>query len=411
MMSSLSLLVRLSFRNLRRHRRRNLLMLLAIVMAVSMIVFATSLIRAMQWDMAEAAVKNLNGHLKVTAPGYLDDPGIDKSFSLDREFDPADFGIQPGDSVNITGWASRVRVPAVIMSEPGTRGIQLVGVDPVEEDISFLSSVRYTGSPLSSATDKRIVIGQKLAEQLETKVGRRLVIISQGLDGKNREAGFRIGGIYDAEGTGLEKVFVFTGRDRLQALLDAPVITEFSLRLSAQPEDWALQATVAALFADLDVRNWLELEPTAAAMFGMADLGIFIYFLIMMGALTFGLVNTLITAVMERMRELGLLQALGMRPGQIVLQVVIESSMLMLLGVVLGVMLGVGFVLLLGEGIDLSQWAEGVEAFGVGTLMVPRLHWGDIQFIAGLSLLLGVLASLYPARRAVKIRPLDALGR
>lgn len=405
-MNSASLLLRLSLRNLLRHSRRNGLMLVAITFAIATVVFMNALVRGMQHDLSDSTVSNLTGHMQMHAPGYLDDPSIERGFEMAQSQAITDLAGE-----QLLGWAARVRVPAVIMSERETRGIQLVGVDPAQEQISFLGRATYVGKPLANSQDKGVVIGKALAEQLQTKVGRRLVIISQGIDGTNREAGFRIKGTYDVEGSSLEKAFVFTGRKRLQDLLDAPLVTEVSVRLKQEPKDWSLQQSLGDTFGRLEVKNWQQLEPQTAALYLMADTSIYIWFLILMSALTFGLVNTLVTAVMERIRELGMLRALGMRPGQVVIQVVLESSVLMLVGVVLGCLLGVAFIYLLRQGIDLSQWAEGVESFGMRATLTPRLRMADIWLVSSMSLGLGVIASLYPAIRAVKLNPLEALRR
>lgn len=401
----LKLLVQLSARNLTRHKRRNFMLLMAICVAVAGVTFMNSLIRGFQYDMQESAVANLTGHVKILAPGYLDDPSIQKSFELANDWQP-DIAAEELD-----GWAARIRIPAVIMSERETRGIQFVGVDPAQEYISFLGDAEYDGESLRDASDKRVVIGRALAEQLETKVGRRLVIITQGADGLNREMGFRIAGFYDAEGTGLEKIFVFTGIKTLQNMVDAEVFTEVSIKLTGTPKEFSIKAVLAKYFTGLVVLDWQELEPQAAAMFVFADAAIFIWFLIMMGALIFGLVNTLITAVMERVRELGMLRAVGMRPGAVIVQVVLESTFMMALGVTIGIGIGVGLVFLAGEGIDLTQWAQGMEMAGMSSKLVPRLMIPDLILVAGLSMVFGVLASLYPAWRAVKITPLEALRR
>lgn len=401
----LKLLLQLSIRNILRHKRRNGLLLAAIIVAVSAVVVSNSLIRGMQYDMADAAVSNLTGHVKILAPGYRDDPNIDKNFVLAEDWQP-DVAAE-----ELVGWAARVRVPAVIMSERGTRGIQFVGIDPAQEDISFVGRAAYDGDRLTDASDGRVVIGRALAEQLETTVGRRLVIITQGADGRNREAGFRIAGLYDADGTGLEKIFVFTGVNTLQKMVGAEVFTEVSIRLVREPFMFQFKTSLIEVFTGLDVLDWRELEPQAAAMFVFADAAIFIWFFIMMGALTFGLVNTLVTSVMERVRELGMLRAIGMRPGSVIVQVVLESSVLMFIGVATGLLVGWLFILWLGEGIDLSRFAEGMESFGMRTIWKPVPLVGDMVLVAGLSLLFGVLASLYPARRVVKIKPLEALRR
>ena len=402
---NLKLLVQLSWRNLWRHRRRTGILLSTICFAVGGVLVLNTFLRGMQVSMAETAIDNLNGHIKVLAPGYLDDPGITKSFELESHGHPE------LAAHSIEGWAPRVRVPAVIMSERETRGVQFVGVVPGSEDISFLGEVAIDGENLAGPEDKRILVGLALAEQLETGVGRRIVLVTQGVDGSNRESGYRIAGVYDAVGTGLEKAFVFSGLNTVQEMLSVDAVTEVSIRLTEESQSPSVLHSLTNAFADLDVRTWQDLEPQAAMMFKVADTAVFIWFLIVMGALIFGLVNTLVTAVMERVRELGMLRAIGMRRSTVIAQVVIESMLTMTIGIAVGVVLGVLGYLWLADGIDLSAFAEGLELTGVKPELVPRLWARDIYLVAGLSLVLGFLASIYPAQRAVKIQPLDAMRR
>ncbi|MEM7097786.1 MAG: FtsX-like permease family protein [Pseudomonadota bacterium] len=400
---SAALVCQISLRNLIKHRRRNLMLFLAILIAVAGVVSMNTLIRGMQYSMAEAAVENLTGHVKVHAQGYRDDPNISHSFALDSDF----ANEIPTDQ--LLGWAPRVRLPAVVMSERQTRGIQLVGVDPAREDISFLYDVELTGEGLADLDDQRVLIGRELAAQLETEVGRRLVIITQGGDGLNRERGYRIAGTYNAEGVSLEKVFIFTGINPLQALLETSHVTEVSIRLSDEAAtDSALQA-MTGFFAQQDVADWQELEPTAAAMFLFADAAIYIWFLLMMSALVFGLINTLIASVMERVKEFGLLRALGMARRLIVAQVVVESTLIMTVGLLIGTACGYGIYLAMQDGIDLSAFAQSTDMLGMSTVLVPRLEISDLVLIGGLSLIMGLFASIYPAVRAVKIEPLEAM--
>jgi ABC-type lipoprotein release transport system permease subunit len=238
------------------------------------------------------------------------------------------------------------------------------------------------------------------------------VLITQGLDGRNREAGFRIAGLYDADGTGLEKQFVFTGVEALQSLVEADVVTEVSVKLADETRETEVKNALADFFKGLQVMEWQELEPQAAAMFIYVESAIFIWFLVIMGALIFGLVNTLITAVMERIREFGMLRAVGMKPGSVIVQVVMESTLIMLAGVSLGLIAGVVLsTQWLGDGIDLTQWAQGVELAGMRSVLTPLVLPEDLVLVAGLSLIFGVVAALYPAWRAVKIKPLEALRR
>jgi ABC-type lipoprotein release transport system permease subunit len=400
-------LIQLSVRNITRHKRRNLMLFAAIAVAVGSVSASNTLIRGFQADLLDSAISNLTGHIKIHAPGYRDDPTIQKSFELAQDFEPD----VPAEE--LLGWAPRIRIPAVIMSERETRGIQLVGVDPSAEHISFLGGVAIDGESLRDSDDGRVLIGRELARQLETKIGRRLVIITQGADGLNRERGFRIAGTYDAEGTGLEKIFVFSGLEKIQTLLDTSNVTEVSVRLQEDPQRFSVKQLLADFFVGLEVMDWQELEPQMATMYIFADSAIFIWFALLMSALIFGLVNTLIAAVMERVREFGMLRALGMRKSMVIWQVVIESVLIMTIGVIVG--LGFGYLLFLwlasGGGIDLTSFAAGMEMVRMKSMLMPVFVPGDFVLVAALSLGFGVLASLYPAWRAVKVKPLDALRR
>jgi ABC-type lipoprotein release transport system permease subunit len=402
----LKLIFQLGWRNLWRHRRRNGLVFASILVAISTIVLAAALIRGWQVDMLETVVGNLTGHVKVLAPGYQADPSIERSFPVPSDWRP---GLPPE---LLVGWTSRVVVPGVVLSERETRGVMLVGIDPGDEqDISFLRDVEIEGEMLSGADDGRVLVGAALAEQLNTGVDRRIVLMTSGSDGRNRESGFRVAGLYDAQVNGLEKGYVFTGRQTLQGMLDTAAVTELSLRLTDNLYVDRARDQLESGFAGLDVQSWDELEPQAAALFQFADVAIFVWFAILMTALGFGLVNTLVMAVMERVKELGMLRAVGMRPATVIAQVVVECLLIVTVGVLLGLALGMWFVYLLSDGIDLSDWSEGTEMVQMSALLVPRLWASDLVLIAWLSLVFGFFASLYPAWRAVQVGPLEAMRK
>ncbi len=399
----MKLLLQLSIRNLLRHKRRNGMLLLAIAVAVAGVNASNTLLRGYQLDLLDTAVSNLTGHVKVHAPGYRDDPTIMNSFVIEDSFTPD----VPSDV--LLGWAPRVRIPGVIMSERETRGVQLVGIEPGAEGISFLRDAVIDGEFLTAADDNRVVLGKELLRQLESDIGRRLVIITQGADGLNRERGYRIAGSYDVQGTGLEKLFVFVGLEHLQALLETDAVTEVSVRLTTENYREPAKLSMAASLSDLEVMDWQELEPQAAEMFLFADGVIYVWFLLMMGALTFGLVNSLAAAVMERVKELGMMRALGMQKRTVVVQVVVESCVMMALGVLAGTLLGALIYAAISDGIDLTAWSDGIELFGVASLLVPVMLPSDLLTVAFSSMLLGIAASLYPAWRVVQVQPLDAL--
>ena len=403
---SLAKIGQLAWRNLWRQRRRNLTMLVALSFAVMGVIFLNAFLRGMTAQMADGAINSMVGHVKVLQPGYRDDPGIARSFVLESEWSPE---IPAGQ---LQGWARRVRVPAVIMSERETRGIEFIGIDPAQESISFVADWTIEGEGLQGPDDRRILVGKSLAEQLETAAGRRLVIVTQGADGRSREAGYRIAGLYQSEHSALEKFHVFTGIEAAQALLVSDTVTEVSVRLTDEKYQPTVLQSLIATFVGLNVFDWQTLQPMAATMMQLSDAMIYILFIIVMSALVFGLVNTVVTAVMERYREIGMLRALGMRAGAVLLQIVTESTLIMIMGVVIGTAAGGGLCLWLSDGVDLSAFSEGLEAFGFSSnTLVPTIVPADLAFVVVASLVMGVVASFFPALRAVRLNPLEAMRR
>ena len=403
---SLAKIGQLAWRNLWRQRRRNLTMLVALSFAVMGVIFLNAFLRGMTAQMADGAINSMVGHVKVLQPGYRDDPGIARSFVLEAEWAPE---IPAGQ---LQGWARRVRVPAVIMSERETRGIEFIGIDPAQESISFVADWTIEGEGLQGPDDRRILVGKSLAEQLETAAGRRLVIVTQGADGRSREAGYRIAGLYQSEHSALEKFHVFTGIEAAQALLVSDTVTEVSVRLTDEKYQPTVLQSLIATFVGLNVFDWQTLQPMAATMMELSDAMIYILFIIVMSALVFGLVNTVVTAVMERYREIGMLRALGMRAGAVLLQIVTESTLIMIMGVAIGTAAGGGLCWWLSDGVDLAAFSEGLEAFGLSSkLLVPTIVPADLAFVVVASLVMGVVASFFPALRAVRLNPLEAMRR
>ena len=295
------------------------------------------------------------------------------------------------------------------MSERNTRGIQLVGINPADEEISFYKDLEIEGEPLEDSADKGVVIGADLATELETKLGRKIVLVSQTIDGTSAEIGLKVKGIFTSETASLEKIYAFTGIDYVKEVLDTPNVTEVSLRLNVNESMGVNQAKLAELYPDLEVLNWSQMDPLAFQMYEYSSFAVYMLLVVILSTLVFGLVNTLVTAVLERIREFGLLRAVGMRSSAVVVQVVIESVLMMVVALILGLGLGYLIYLSMANGIDLGDYSEAMELMGMNSVLVPEIHVDDVLTIVCFSLILSFVASLIPARRAVKMKLLDAL--
>ena len=381
------LLVQLAWRNVWRHARRNTSLMLAVALAVGTLLPANALVRGMLSDLEAQAIEQLTGHLKVQSRAYRDDPSIDYSFRP-----PPALGTTLSDP-RVLGATERLGVPAVIQSERETRGVDLYG--------------RW----LDGMGDGGVVLGADLVRQLETAVDRRVVLMSERADGGRAEWGARIVGVYSTSSPGAEKFIAFTGRRALQARLESPGVTEVSVMLRDPTDIAAVEARLEPVVAPLDVSDWTALKPLIAALVSMSGAMIGIFVGVFMVALAFGVLNTLIAVVLERTRELGLLQALGMKRSWIVLQVMIESGVIIAVGLVAGLLLGRWVIWLLRDGVDLSAFAEGMAMLGGSTVITPVITGADVALVVATVLTLGFVGALYPAWRAVRIEPLEALGK
>jgi ABC-type lipoprotein release transport system permease subunit len=399
----------LAWRNLWRNHRRTLIMITAISVGVWAMIFMTALMRGMVNDMIRDGVESLPGHVQIHHSEFRDDPSVDNLIALtDSEL------TKRLDIVAVNNWSSRINVPAVITSERETRGVTLYGVDPVRDgDVTFVANNIVAGRYLEDASDGGVVIGRKLLDTLETRLGKRIVVMSQDPDNEIADRGFRIVGVFDAKLEIYEETMLFAGKKTVQDMLG---IGDRVTEVAIMGDDYRdveplLQAVRKQFGTGVEVLPWYELNSYLGAMLGVMDGFILVWTVVIFLALSFGLVNTLVMAVFERVREIGLMLALGMHPLSILAQVVIESLLLLVIGLAVGTLLAWLTILPLESGIDISIVAEGMEMFGSSSILYPELTIEDVVLANVVVLVLGFLASLSPAWRASRYDPIEALTK
>ncbi|MCH8072592.1 MAG: ABC transporter permease, partial [Proteobacteria bacterium] len=359
----------LAWRNLWRNHRRTIVMLSAITIGVWAMIFMTALMRGMVNDMVRDGIRALPGHVQVHHPQYRDDPSVlnlipTADSELTKVFSQA----------GLDGWASRVKVPGIISSERESRGVTLIGVDPaLEKSLDALGSNIAAGRNLEGVDDGGVVIGRRLADKLDTELGKRIVLMSQDPDNEIADRGYRIVGLYEANLERYEEAFVFAGKSTLQKMLGIEdQVSEVAVMAGDYRDLEGLTEQVALLAGgDVEVLPWQQLNRYLGSMLKVMDGFVLVWMIVIFLALSFGLVNTLVMAVFERVREIGLMLALGMRPASILGQILVESSLLLIIGLVLGNALAWASVVPLQDGIDISAVAEGMEMFGASSILYP----------------------------------------
>ncbi len=408
-MRMLPVLTRLAWRYLWRNHRRTIIMLSAISIGAWAMMFMTALSRGMVDQMILDGISVLPGHVQVHNPQYLDDPSVSNRILLGENELADRFA-----SLGFKAWASRVKVPAVISSEYESRGVTLLGIDPMaEREFSFVSYDEVEGRFLESAEDTGIVIGRKLADKLDTELGKRVVLMSQDPENEIADRGFRVVGLFTANMPAFEETFVFISRKAAQKMLrigDATIEVVF-LGDDYRDVEPTYERVVAAVDGTLKVSRWHEIDTYLGTMLKVMDGFVLVWVVVIFLALSFGLVNTLVMAVFERVREIGLMLALGMKPASILGQIIIESMLLLAVGLAIGDALTYATVQPLQDGIDVSVVAEGMNMWGAPSVLYPKLYLYDVVLANVVVLILGFLASLSPAWRASRYEPVEAITK
>jgi ABC-type lipoprotein release transport system permease subunit len=302
----------------------------------------------------------------------------------------------------------------MISSERDSRGVTLLGVDPDGElalgfDLESIDEGRFLEGP----DDSGLVVGRRLLERLETGLGKRVVIMTQDPDNNVADRGFRIVGVFSATLATREEQFVYAGKSTLQSLLGVEgQVSEVAINGGDYRHAGELSARLQPLAGgSLETLPWQRVDAYLGAMLPMMDGFVFIWIVVVFLALSFGLVNTLMMAVFERVREFGLMQALGMKPHSIRILVLAESVCLLALGLLAGNLLAWVSLAPLQDGIDISAVAEGMETFGAASTLYPAVKPRDVVIANIVVLALGILTSLVPAWRASMYQPVEAITK
>ena len=197
---------RLAWRNIWRNPRRTLVVLVAIVIGIWSMIVLGALMRGMETGMVANGIRTLTGNLKIQHHGFRQDPVIDNSIRSIKPIEKTLGHILPDSAA----WSPRIRLTAVAANARHTKGVTLVGIDPEKEKrVSFIGEAVVRGRYLTSQDANRALIGRALADDMQTRVGKKLIITTRDAEGQLVSKAFRIIGIYQSEMQATEKTFVF----------------------------------------------------------------------------------------------------------------------------------------------------------------------------------------------------------
>lgn len=400
---------RLAWRGLLRNPRRTLVVVTAVAVGISGCFLAIAINSGMALQMVETAIETGLGHVQIHAVGFDADPELRLMLAEGAALEMA--ALERTEGVRAS--ARRVRGQGLLSSPRASVGVRVVAVEPdSERAVSNFQQSLVAGAWLGHDR-RRIVIGQGLAEQLRVDVGSKIVLSVQDAAGDLTGNAYRVGGLVKTAAREVNERTVLLRLDEAQALLGiGEGVSEIVLVAEERGRvDRVRAALSGALVGRAEVRSWEELQPMLVYLVSVMDeMGRVIYAGVFI-AMAFGIANVLLMSVYERTREIGVMMAMGMRSTRVVASVVIESLLVTILGVGIGVAIGGVAVAALSDGIPLGRFATGLDSFGLQTRIIPVLRAADLVAPLAMAVVVAVLASTWPAMRAASLRPSEALRR
>lgn len=404
------MLFKIAWKNIWRNPVRSVILIVAITLGIWALIFINGLTTGMINGYMENAIKNRTSHIQIHSVEYLAEKGIQNYFNTSKVLPTLK------KDENVINFSPRISISGMISSPVSTRGINLKGIYPdLENQVSELDSKIIRGEGLKSDLNNPILISITLAEKLNVKIKSKVVVNFQNVDGNVTAAAFRVSGIIQNVNGQNDEINAFVPINNLQKLTDLSQGEVHEIAITTKDIDRVeeFQYTLRSkLPGNLSIQNYKEIAPDLELMGSQIQLSLSIMITIFMLALVFGIINTMLMAVLERYRELGMLMAVGMNKAKVFFMVVLETIFLTFVGVPLGMALGRLTIFgTASRGINLEQWADGLNQVGMTSVIHPALEGKYYLVIALAVLITAVLASLYPARKATSLKPVDALRK
>ena len=399
----------LAWRNLWRNPRRSILTFMAIALSCVFLIFMASFQNGSYSEMIKTAV-GTTGEVQIQVQGYQDDPDIRKTL---QSPDTILKGIAALPDVGIV--SARAEAFALVSSDTQSAGVLIQGVQPETEallsplDNTIKEGTWFTGEPYEA------VIGRALANNLELKVGSELVALGQGYDGSTAACVFIVSGIFESGFqeadrnviavplSTLQEVFFLDGRAHRIVINSR----EFSNpeKLQKQVSQWLRTSGLS-----YGAYTWSDLMPGLRESIRLDKVSAIIMYIILLIIVAFSISNTFLMAILERTYEFGVILAIGTRRSRLFRMLFLETSLLALLGIGIGIVMGIAVTAYYQHvGIDFGEAGAMMEQYGMPTRLHPRMNLITVLLGPAFVLLFTFISSSYPILKVRKLHPVKAM--
>lgn len=397
----------LAWKNVWRNKKRSLIILTAIALGLGCGLFASGVMYGMWDSTVNAAIDRDLSHIQIHSENF-------KKENLIENFIPD--GIELKSQIEKINGVKAVSVRTIIegmaASATSSSGIEIKGIIPEEEQrVTSVAASIKEGKYFEGVNRNPVVIGRELAKKLDLKLRSKIVLSFQAPDGNIIYAAFRIAGIFETESSVFDKSNVFVRQQDLFSLIGSkPIVHEIAVRLTTVQIMDQVVNKLKDKYRDLSVETWQQLAPELSISYETLDFELNIFLGIILFALLFGITNTMLMSVVERMRELGVLMAVGMKRIRVFTLIIFETILLSITGGIIGMILGAFSIWITAQkGINLSLFAQGLSSYGISSHLFPTLPVSYYPVLFIMIIVTAVASAVYPAIKAVKLNPAAAI--
>jgi ABC-type lipoprotein release transport system permease subunit len=402
--------LRLSWRNIWRHRRRTIIIVLAMSLTLALMMFYDGLMNGFTDAIYGNAVKVLGGNIQVHSDGYRDQA---ESTPLLPLADPQAV-IKAAQANPLTEAATqRINTGGLVTNREGAFAVGITGIQPENElPVNLIGQNVKEGRNLTGEDMDNVLIGKGLADAMDVKVGDKIILVGRSQHDQMRQRPMTVVGIYDLGMSDIEKQTVYISLGEAQNLYDlAGQSTEVAIFLKKLGQENAVIASMEPVLPGYEVESFQANYPDLANAINSKGGVMNIFSVIIIVIAGVGILNLLLMAVYERTREIGVLGALGLKPRQISMLFILEGIMIGLVGVAVGIVFGLAINgLLMRNGLDFGSMTQAASYMA---LVKDKVYptWGieKLPMRASTIAIISALAALIPAIEAGRREPAEAL--
>jgi putative ABC transport system permease protein len=405
----MNMLTKIASRNIWRSKKRSLIIIASVSIGLWAGIFIMAFYNGMIEQRINAAIASELSHIQLHHPEFRKDYEIKYYLPEGRKM----LEKIKKDS-NVKAATGRIIIRGMIASASGSSGITINGVMPEQEKlVTNLKGKLIKGNYFNPKKGNEILLSEKLRKKLKLHLNKKTILTFQDKEGNLASAAFRITGIYKTINGPYDDANVFVKITDVDSLAGIPnAINEIAVLLHSSTSVPEIQKNLKSQFPKATIKNWMEISPELGLTVSVGDQMVYIFMGIILLTLAFGIVNTMMMSVLERTREIGMLLALGMNKFKIFLMILLETFFLILAGCPIGISLAFATIgITQRTGINFSQFTEVYSSFGYSPIIHPSLTWNQFGNIVVLILLTALFSALFPARRALKLKPAETLKK